>query len=408
MGDRICVCGQVIHLSRQRGRKRKKCLSCSPIRVRHRRPKRQRPTITKVCLFCDLQFSTTHKNAKYCSEKCRQKFENRKRPKATCALCGGPTGYPANSKSTPNNPTCRSCLGRAEPVKRTGPCSKPGCDNDSKTGSQGLCRTHYQQSNAPCTKDGCDRPILGRGLCASHYSNWHRAQCKYTITCEACGAVAQVDRKRNKHCSYECGMNAVNARKAGMTVQEWLLRPKNESKIEKRVELKQCEWCLQLHNGNGKFCSDSCQLDRAKEKAAYKAKISRLMQFRIAFEVKDYETFFKELQFRVDIDSNGCWVWSGRVKSGGYPYLRWGNKTHQVHRLVLEAKHGKPLGSQHAHHVCANSSCVNPDHLQPVTHRENIAEMLQRQSYLSRIDELEEALANINPKHPLLNRIDVA
>lgn len=89
--------------------------------------------------------------------------------------------------------------------------------------------------------------------------------------------------------------------------------------------------------------------------------------------------------------------------------IRIGKQSHQAHRLMLQAQHdGAPLGVQAAHHRCANTMCINPDHLQPVTHRENIAEMLARRSYLNRITELEEALAALAPDHPVLNRIAVA
>ena len=89
--------------------------------------------------------------------------------------------------------------------------------------------------------------------------------------------------------------------------------------------------------------------------------------------------------------------------------MRIGKRGFQVHRLILQAKHGgKPLGVQAAHHVCANTLCINPEHLQPVTHRDNTAEMLARHTYLHRIAELEEALAQIDPNHPALDRIEVA
>jgi hypothetical protein len=48
---------------------------------------------------------------------------------------------------------------------------------------------------------------------------------------------------------------------------------------------------------------------------------------------------------------------------------------------------------------------VNPDHLQPVTHRENVAEMLTRKSYLNRIEELEARLRELSPNDALLDVI---
>jgi hypothetical protein len=71
----------------------------------------------------------------------------------------------------------------------------------------------------------------------------------------------------------------------------------------------------------------------------------------------------------------------------------------------LECKHQLSLGSHQAHHTCAERACVNPDHLQPVTQRENVAEMLTRKSYVKRIEELEARLRQLSPDDPLLQVI---
>lgn len=73
--------------------------------------------------------------------------------------------------------------------------------------------------------------------------------------------------------------------------------------------------------------------------------------------------------------------------------------------MVIEAREGKPLGVLAAHHTCANSTCVSPDHLQAITHRENVAEMLARTSLEARIAELELAVLAMDPDHPVLNRV---
>jgi hypothetical protein len=105
-------------------------------------------------------------------------------------------------------------------------------------------------------------------------------------------------------------------------------------------------------------------------------------------------------------NTTGCWEW--KTKQGAYPTYDINGKNIRVHRLVLEAKFdGIPLGSQHAHHVCANTMCVNPDHLQPVTHRENVAEMMARQSLLARIRDLEQRLEEVAPGDPLLSVIEL-
>ena len=59
----------------------------------------------------------------------------------------------------------------------------------------------------------------------------------------------------------------------------------------------------------------------------------------------------------------------------------------------------------HAHHKCANTACVNPNHLEPATAAENSLEMLARNSYLARIAELEGVIAELAPGHEVLTRV---
>ena len=70
------------------------------------------------------------------------------------------------------------------------------------------CRASIPKSprryHGECSTDGCDRPVLGRGLCATHYSYWHRSQKKYTVICEACGATSTAGRDGQRYCSLRC------------------------------------------------------------------------------------------------------------------------------------------------------------------------------------------------------------
>lgn len=75
------------------------------------------------------------------------------------------------------------------------------------------------------------------------------------------------------------------------------------------------------------------------------------------------------------IQENGCWEWVGCHSSGGYGAIGvWGQgRVTRAHRWMYERERGViPKGMQ-IDHLCRNRGCVNPDHLEPVTHRENCA-----------------------------------
>ncbi|MGY1896181.1 HNH endonuclease [Nocardia gipuzkoensis] len=123
---------------------------------------------------------------------------------------------------------------------------------------------------------------------------------------------------------------------------------------------------------------------------------------RIALESGDRKAIIKTVRARVRIDPvSGCHIWPLRPRDT-YPRVTVGRRTIDVHRAVLEARLGYPLGDMAAHHRCSITRCVNPDHLQPVTTAQNNAEMLARGFYVSRIRALEEALAAVQPHHELL------
>lgn len=70
--------------------------------------------------------------------------------------------------------------------------------------------------------------------------------------------------------------------------------------------------------------------------------------------------------------TKSCWNWKGNKKSDGY-----GNIYHKgvfilAHRLSYEIHNGKIPKGLVIDHLCRNTRCVNPDHLEAVTTRENI------------------------------------
>lgn len=179
--------------------------------------------------------------------------------------------------------------------------------------------------------------------------------------------------------------------------------------LAKRGVTRECDHCGKTYRGMGeRFCGRSCASSSAARKQVRpkaQPKVQRGPRdtrgpFRRAYEEHDWPALAAYIRENVNVE-DGCWIWQRRIKRG-YPLAQAGSKWIAVHRLSVEAHAAKPLGSQPVHHECADTRCVNPEHLSPVTHRENVAEMLARKAYVARIRELEEALAQFDPGHPLL------
>lgn len=96
--------------------------------------------------------------------------------------------------------------------------------------------------------------------------------------------------------------------------------------------------------------------------------------------------------------TEGCWNWIGSSVGGGYGSFSNKGKTNRAHRVAYELWVGELGENSVVHHTCAVRSCVNPAHLQLVTPQENSAEMLERNAYIARIEELEAEIKQLRSK----------
>ena len=70
--------------------------------------------------------------------------------------------------------------------------------------------------------------------------------------------------------------------------------------------------------------------------------------------------------------ADGCMIWTAALNSKGYPVFSVYGRVELAHRVSYETFVGPiPEGLQ-LDHLCRDPRCVNPDHLEPVTARENI------------------------------------
>ncbi|UIJ43701.1 HNH endonuclease [Sphingomonas cannabina] len=74
----------------------------------------------------------------------------------------------------------------------------------------------------------------------------------------------------------------------------------------------------------------------------------------------------------VRMSPSGCWEWTGARQREGYGRFGYRGAVRFAHRIAL-VLFGKtiPDGAV-VDHLCRNTSCVNPDHLEPVTNGENV------------------------------------
>jgi hypothetical protein len=76
--------------------------------------------------------------------------------------------------------------------------------------------------------------------------------------------------------------------------------------------------------------------------------------------------------------TDGCWVWIGRrtgwgrEQGAGYGRYRMEGRELMAHRVVYEALIGPIPRGLVLDHLCRNTRCVNPEHLDPVTQKVNV------------------------------------
>lgn len=75
---------------------------------------------------------------------------------------------------------------------------------------------------------------------------------------------------------------------------------------------------------------------------------------------------------RRTITDDGCWVISGADRRTGYAKIKVDGTAHRAHRWAYERLVGPIPDGLVLDHLCRNRACANPDHMEPVTFRENV------------------------------------
>ncbi len=95
--------------------------------------------------------------------------------------------------------------------------------------------------------------------------------------------------------------------------------------------------------------------------------------------------------------TEGCWIWKGADNAKGYGRVVAAGRTRPAHVIAYELLVGPVPAGLELDHLCRNRGCVNPAHLEAVTHRVNtlrgdtITAARARQTHCVRGHELTEA-----------------
>jgi hypothetical protein len=66
-----------------------------------------------------------------------------------------------------------------------------------------------------------------------------------------------------------------------------------------------------------------------------------------------------------------CWIWTGSDNAIGYGRISVDGRLHYAHRWSYEQARGPIPDGWVVDHLCRTPQCVNPSHLEAVTHHEN-------------------------------------
>jgi len=109
---------------------------------------------------------------------------------------------------------------------------------------------------------------------------------------------------------------------------------------------------------------------RAKWTRDNRAKSAALAPGRAAaWEQRTLDRFFDNLRAPSLLE---CWPWTGHIGEDGYGVFKRRKERKGAHRYAYEFAIGPIPPGLEIDHLCLVRHCVNPLHLEPVTHRENL------------------------------------
>lgn len=201
-----------------------------------------------------------------------------------------------------------------------------------------------------CSIDGCRGKHWGRGWCRKHHARWLRhGDPLYT---EADGSQGcSVDRcEADHHAKGMCNVHYYAFVKHG----DPTVRLKGP--LRDGCEVEGCE---RRHDAHG-FC------------APHYKRWRRYGDPLAGSEPRSRQTPEERFWRYFKPNDDGCWIWQSGDNGSGYGKIHVNGDSLYAHRYGFELFRGPIPEGLVLDHLCENPPCVNPWHLEPVTHQENI------------------------------------
>jgi hypothetical protein len=87
------------------------------------------------------------------------------------------------------------------------------------------------------------------------------------------------------------------------------------------------------------------------------------------YTIDPMERFFRKVEVQED---TGCWYWRGSKNKAGYGSFLETDHRMTAHRWIYLRLAGDIPPNYQLDHLCGNTSCVNPGHVEPVTCQVNL------------------------------------
>lgn len=82
--------------------------------------------------------------------------------------------------------------------------------------------------------------------------------------------------------------------------------------------------------------------------------------------------YLRDRLARLDAGAGDCWIYGGDAYAAEYGRFKLHGVEQQAHRIAYRDFGNKLTDEQTIDHLCRNTLCVNPRHLEPVTQTENV------------------------------------